>query len=158
MRGTTVDARQAQDSLDEVRTRERQVADVVARDGAPGWYVGGIAAAFLAVAASSDLDDLWGTGWAGPVLDYGVPAAGVAVIAVLAMVLHRRIGLRPRRNSGPVQRGMVWLAVAFVAVYIGLGTVLRIAGVSWDSTISGAVAALVFVGGCLALRRTATRD
>ncbi|MHA6621249.1 hypothetical protein [Pseudonocardia sp. DLS-67] len=153
-----MDARQAQDSLDEVRAREQQVADVVARDGAPWWYVGGIAAAFLVVAASSDLDDLWGTGWAGPILDYGVPVAGVAVIAVLAMLLHRSIGVRPRRNSGPLHRGMVWLAVAFVAVYIGLGTVLRLAGVSWDSTISGAVAAVVFVGGCLALRRVPAQD
>ena len=155
--GDAVDAQQAQDSLDEVRTREQQVADVVARNGSPWWYLGGIAAAFLAVAVGSDLDDLWGSTWVGGVLDYGVPAAGIAAIAGLAMALHRSMGVRPRRYSGPFVRGTVWLAVVFLGVYIGLGTALRLAEVSWDGTISGVVAALVFLGGSLALRR-ATRE
>lgn len=152
-----MDPRQAQASLDEVRTREQQIADVVARDGSPWWYVGGIAAAFLAVAVSSDLDDLWG-GWIGPVLDYAVPAVGIGGIGGLAMALHRSMGVRPRRCSGRVLRGMVWLAVAFLVVYIGLGTALRLAEVSWDSTISGVAATLVFLGGSLALRRTALAE
>jgi hypothetical protein len=138
-----------------VRTREQQIADVVARNGSPWWYVGGIAAAFMAVAVSGDLDDLWGAGWVGFVLDYVVPAAGIAGIGVLAMALHRSMGVRPRRYSGRALRGMVWLAVAFLVVYIGLGTALRLADVSWASTISGVVATLVFLGGSLALRRTA---
>jgi len=148
-----MDPRQAQASLDEVRTREQQVAAAADRNSAPVWYVVGIAAAFLAAAVSTDLDDLWGDGWAGPVLDYGVPAVAVAVIVVLGMFLNRSIGVRPRRWSGPLYRGMVWLAVAFVVVYIAVGTVLRLAGVSWDATISGVVAALVFVGGSIVLRR-----
>jgi hypothetical protein len=150
-----VDPRQAQASLDEVRTREQQIADVVARNGSPWWYVGGIAAAFMVVAVSSDLDDLWGVGWVGFVLDYVVPAAGIVGIGVLAMALHRSMGVRPRRYSGRVLRGMVWLAAAFLVVYIGLGTALRLADVSWASTISGAAATVVFLGGSLALRRTA---
>lgn len=150
-----MDPRQAQDSLDEVRTREQQIADVVARDGSPWWYLGGIAAAFLAIAVSSDMDDLWGAGWIGPVLDYAVPALGIAGIGGLALALHRSMGVRPRRYSGPFLRGTVWLAAAFLVVYIGLGTALRLADVSWDSTISGVVATLIFLGGSLALRRTA---
>lgn len=150
-----MDPRQAQASLDEVRMREQQIADVVARDGSPWWYVAGIAAAFLAVAVSSDLDDLWGASWIGPVLDYAVPAAGIAGIGGLATALHRSMGVRPRRWSGPFLRGTVWLGVAFLVVYIGLGTALRLAEVSWDSTISGVAATLVFLGGSLALRRTA---
>ena len=153
-----MDPRQAQASLDEVRTREQQIADVVARDGSPWWYVGGIAAAFLAVAVSSDLDDLWGAGWIGPVLDYAVPAVGIAGIGGLAIALHRSMGIRPRRYSGRVLRGMVWLAVAFLVVYTGLGTALRLAEVSWDSTISGVAATLMFLGGSLALRRTALAE
>ncbi|HYH29265.1 MAG TPA: hypothetical protein VD903_02675 [Pseudonocardia sp.] len=150
-----MDPRQAQASLDEVRTREQQIADVVARDGTPWWYLGGIAAAFLAVTVSSDLDDLWGAGWIGLVLDYAVPVAGIAGIGGLAMALHRSLGVRPRRYSGRVLRGMVWLGAAFLVVYIGLGTALRLAEVSWDSTISGVAAVLVFLGGSLALRRNA---
>lgn len=150
-----MDPRQAQASLDEVRTREEQVAEVVARDGAPWWYLGGIAAAFLAVAVSSDLDDLWGAGWMGPVFDYVVPVVGIAGIGGLAVALHRSMGVRPRRYSGPFLRGTVWLAIAFLTVYIGCGTVLRLADVGWDSTISGVAATLVFLGGSLALRRTA---
>jgi hypothetical protein len=153
-----VDPRQAQASLDEVRTREQQVADVVARNGTPWWYLGGIAAAFMAVAVSSDLDDIWGAGWAGPVLDYGVPVAGLAVIGVLAVALHRAMGIRPRRYPSRATRGMVWLMVAFLVVYIGLGTALRAADVSWDSTISGVAAVLVFLGGSAALRRTGAAE
>jgi hypothetical protein len=153
-----MDPRQAQVSLDEVRTREQQVADVVARDGSPWWYLGGIAAAFLAVAVSSDVDDLWGGSWIGPVLDYAVPAVGIAGIGGLAMALHRSMGVRPRRCSTPFLRGTMWLAVAFLVVYIGLGTALRLADVSWDSTISGVAATLIFLGGSLALRRTAVAE
>jgi hypothetical protein len=154
----TVDPQEAQASLDEVRTRERQVADVVARDGAPWWYVGGIATAFLAVAVSSDLDDIWGADWIGLVFDYAVPAVGIAGIVGLAMALHRSMGVRPRGYSGRVLRAMVWLAIAFLVVYIGLGTALRLAEVSWDSTISGVAATMVFLGGSLALRRTAVAE
>jgi hypothetical protein len=150
-----VDPRQAQDSLDEVRTREQQIAEVVARDGSPWWYLGGIAAAFLAIAVSSDLDDLWGAGWIGPVLDYAVPALGIAGIGGLALALHRSMGVRPRRYPRQFLRGTVWVAVAFLVVYIGLGTVLRSADVMWDSTISGVVATLIFLGGSVALRRSA---
>jgi hypothetical protein len=153
--GEIVDRREAQASLDEVRTREQQVADVVAREGAPWWYVGGIAVVFLAIAVSSDLDDTWGTGWMGLVLDYAVPAVGIAGIGGLAMALHRSMGVRPRRYSRRFRRGVLWLALAFLVVHIGLGTVLRAADVSWDSTISGVVATLVFLGGSLALRRAA---
>jgi hypothetical protein len=141
--------------LDEVHTREQQIAEVVARDGSPWWYVGGIAAAFLAVAVSSDLDDLWGTGWIGVIFDYGVPAVGIAGIGGLAMALHRSMRVRPRHHSAGVGRGTMWLAIAFLVVFIGLGTALRAAGVSWDSTISGVAATLVFIGGSLVLRRTA---
>jgi hypothetical protein len=153
-----MDPRQAQDSLDEVRTREQQIADVVARDGSPWWYLGGIAAAFLAIAVSSDLDDLWGAGWVGPVLDYGVPALGIAGICGLALALHRSMGVRPRRYSRTFLRGTAWLAVAFLVVYIGLGTALRFADVMWASTISGVVATLVFIGGNVALRRSAVAE
>jgi hypothetical protein len=150
-----MDPRQAQASLDEVRTREQQVADAVARDGSPWWYLGGIAAAFMAVAVSSDLDDLWGATWLGPVFDYVVPLAGIVGIGVLAGTLHRSMGVRPRRYSTPFLRGAVALAVAFLVVYIGLGTLLRLADVSWAGTISGMAATLVFLGGSAALRRTA---
>jgi hypothetical protein len=150
-----VDPRHAQDSLDEVRTREKQVADVVARDGAPWWYTGGIAVAFLVVAVSSDLDDLWGASAMGPVFDYVVPVVMIVGIGGLAMALHRSMGVRPRRYSRPFRRGTLWLAVAFLVVYIGLGTVLRLADVGWDGTISGVAATLVFLGGSLVLRRTA---
>jgi hypothetical protein len=150
-----VDPQQAQASLDEVRTREQQIADVVARDGTPWWYSGGIAAAFMAVAVSSDLDEFWGTGWVGPVLDYGVPVVGIAGIGALAIALHRSMGVRPRRYSTQASLGIALLGTAFLVVYIGLGTALRMADVSWDSTISGIVAVLVFLGGSLALRRAA---
>jgi hypothetical protein len=153
-----VDPRHAQASLDEVRTREQQIAEVVARDGSPWWYVGGIAAAFMAVAVSSDLDDLWGTGWIGTIFDYGVPAVGLAGIGALAMALHRSMRVRPRHHSAEVRRGTIWLATAFLVVFIGLGTALRAAGVSWDSTISGVAATLVFIGGSLILRRAAPAE
>jgi hypothetical protein len=152
-----VDRQQAQDSLDEVRTREKQVTDAVARDGAPAWYLGGIAVVFLAIAVSGDLDDRWGAGWAGPVFDYVVPAVGIAAIGGLAAALHRSMGVRPRRYSRPFVRGAVWLAVAFLVVYIGLGTVLRLAGAGWAGTISGVAATLVFLGGSLALRASGSR-
>lgn len=153
-----MDPRQAQASLDEVATRERQVAEVVAREGAPWWYLGGIAAVFMAIAVSSDLDDIWGSGWTGFVLDYVVPAVGIAGIGGLAMALHRSMGVRPRRYSRRFRRGVLWLAVAFLVVYIGLGTALRAADVRWDSTISGVAASLVFLGGSLALRRTSVTE
>jgi hypothetical protein len=153
-----MDPRQAQASLDEVRNREQQVAGVVARKGTPWWYLGSIAAAFLLVAVSSDLDDLWGAGPLGLVLDYGVPAVGIAAILGLAMALHRWMGVRPRSWSGRFVRGMAWLAAAFLVVYIGLGTALRLADVSWDSTISGVAATLVFLGGIVALRRAAVAE
>ena len=153
-----MDPRQAQDSLDEVRTREKQIAEVVARDGSPWWYLGGIAAAFLAIAVSSDLDDLWGAGWIGPVLDYAVPALGIAGIGGLALALHRSMGVRPRRYSRQFLRGTVWVAVAFIVAYIGVGTALRFADVMWDSTISGVVATLIFLGGSVALRRSAAAE
>ncbi|TWF74631.1 hypothetical protein FHX44_11512 [Pseudonocardia hierapolitana] len=60
-----------------------------------------------------------------------MPAVGIAGIGGLAMALHRSMGVRPRR---------------------------RAADVSWDSTISGVVATLVFLGGSLALRRTAVAE
>jgi peptidoglycan/LPS O-acetylase OafA/YrhL len=100
-----------------------------------------------------DLDDHWGTGWVGLVLDYGVPVVGIVVIAGLAMALHRSMGVRPRHWPRPFLRGTVWLGVAFLVIFIGLGTVLRLADVGWDSTISALAAALVFLGGSLALRR-----
>jgi len=150
-----VDPRQAQDSLDEVRTREKQVADVVAEGGAPWWYMGGIAVAFLVAAVTRDLDDLWGASWMGPVLDYVVPVVVTVGICGLAVALHRSLGMRPRHYSRPFRRGTLWLAVAFLVVYIGLGTVLRLADVGWSSTISGFVASMVFLGGGLVLRRTA---
>jgi hypothetical protein len=150
-----VDPRQAQDSLDEVRTREKQVADVVARDGAPWWYMGGIALAFLVAAVSNDLDDRWGASWMAPVFDYVVPVVVTLGICGLALALHRSMGVRPRRYSRPFRRGTLWLAAAFLVVYIGLGMVLRLADVGWSSTISGVAAALVFLGGGLVLRRTA---
>jgi preprotein translocase subunit SecG len=153
-----MDPRHAQASLDEVRTRERQIADVVARDGSPWWYVGGIAAAFMAVAVSSDLDDRWGTGWIGAIFDYGVPAVGIAGIGGLAMAMHRSMRVRPRHYSAGVRRATMWLAVAFLVVFIGLGTALRAAEVSWASTISGAAATLVFIGGSLLLRRAALAE
>lgn len=149
-----MDERQAQEALNEVRTRERQV-DEVARRGSPWWYVTGLAAVFLAISVSSDLDERLGTGWPGQVADYAIPLVGLAIIWWLFAALNRSMRIRIRRYSGKTKAYQVCVLAAFLFVYIGLGTVLRLYEVTWDSTISGAVATLVFVGGFLAIRRAA---
>jgi hypothetical protein len=149
-----VDAREAQASLDEVRAREHQVTRSAARQESPWWYVGGIAAVFLAVAVSTDLDDHWTGGWSEVVFSIVVPVAGLLVIAGLALALRRSLAVRSRRYSKGAKRGMLWLAVAFITVYIGLGTALRLADVGWDGSIAGVVATLVFLGGSALVRRS----
>lgn len=148
-----MDAREAKASLDEVRAREQQMAREAARQESPWWYVGGIAAVFLTIAVSSDLDDRWTAGWSDALFGVVVPVAGFLVIAGLALALRRSLAIRPRRYSRRAKRGGLWLAAAFLIVYIGLGTGLRLADVSWDSSISGAVATLVFLAGSALVRR-----
>lgn len=153
-----MDAQQARESLNEVKAREHQAIDEARRKGSPWWYIAGVAAVFMAISVGNDLDELVGTGWAVDVFfDYLLPLVGLVFLWRLGVALHRSIGIRLHRSCYHGRAGafVLGLMAAFLVIYVGLSSVLRLYGVPWNSTIAGAAAALVFVVGSLFMRRTA---
>ncbi len=153
-----MDPQQARESLNEVRAREHQAIDEIRRKSSPWWYITGVAAVFLAISVGNDLDELAGTGWAIDVFfDYLIPLVGIVLLWRLGVALHRSVGMRPHRSHYHGRVGAFTLALwgAFLVIYLGLGTVLRLYDVPLDSTIAGAAAILVLVVGSLVLSRTA---
>lgn len=138
-----VDRRQANEALAEVRGRQEQVSAIVWRQGVPAWLVGTAAALYLALSVVQDARTQV-PGWNGPFLKWVVPGLAVLVFVAMLLVVHRRLGLRPHGPAGRAFTVLGVLALVYLVLAIGIGTVLRANDVPWDQTLS-AVPAMVVV-------------
>jgi len=142
-----MDEKQARAALDEVDRRRGEATRIAAREGAPAWFVVACGVVLLALALVSDLRAQL-PGWDGWFARWGVPALGIAVIGVCALVVHRRATVTAHRSASG--RQMAEAAVGLVAFYVvamAIGIPMRDFRIPFDQTVSAAGALIVVLAG-----------